>query len=59
MIKISLEGEKAIAKEEIAKTAAAINKPGFLPHLSETFPAARQPIIAPRAKLPVAKPSLV
>jgi hypothetical protein len=56
-IKTSLDGEKAIPREEIAKMAAAINKPGFRPYLSETHPAIKQPAIAPKARLPVANPS--
>src|SRR5665647_3611320 len=56
-IKISLVGENAIAKEERAKMAAAVNKPGLRPYLSETTPATRQPMIAPNARLPVANPS--
>src|SRR6187399_799049 len=56
-IKKSLLGAKAINKEEIPKIEAAIRSPGFLPFLSAIFPAVMQPIIAPNAKLPVAKPS--
>ena len=56
-IKISLVGEKAIAKDERAKITAAINNPGLRPYLSATIPATTQPAIAPNARLPVAKPS--
>src|SRR6187455_2971136 len=53
----SLLGANAMNNDEMQKTEAAINNPGFLPFLSAIFPAVMQPIIAPNAKLPVAKPS--
>ena len=38
-IKVSLENANAIASEEIANIAAAINNPGLRPYLSDTAPA--------------------
>src|SRR5688572_24953568 len=56
-IKKSLFGENAIPREDIPNTAAAINSPGLRPFLSASLPALTQPIMAPRARLPVANPS--
>ena len=53
----SLLGANAMNNDEMQKTEAAINNPGFLPFLSAILPAEMQPTIAPNAKLPVAKPS--
>ena len=53
----SLFGANAMNNDEIQKTEAAISNPGLLPFMSAIFPANTQPMIAPNAKLPVAKPS--
>jgi hypothetical protein len=50
-------GAKAINRDEIPKMAAAIRSPGLLPFLSAILPAVIHPIMAPKARLPVANPS--
>ena len=48
-IKISLLGEKAIAREDKANKAADNISPGLRPYLSDILPAMRQPKMAPNA----------
>src|SRR6478736_1211543 len=57
IIKKSRFGANAINNEDIPNTKAASSNPGFLPFAAAILPDKMQPIIAPRAKLPVAKPS--
>ena len=49
--------EKAIAKEEMAKMAAAVSKDGLRPYFSDRLPASKQPAMQPNANTPVVNPS--